>query len=187
MHVTVNDGPTWPSSHYLGQSGYIEATVTKSEPTIFLALFGYPSVTVLARAVATNEGAGNGCVYTLGTTGTYLGSRQSASTASSCASKSIRLQQRRTGNGSGGSIIIFHRRSRQHRTTGWADFTPKPVGNVIAASDPLSRRSIPTPAVPPAAPAPPARICSTNPIASMPASCSTFSLVKHGTTTCSPL
>ena len=64
--VTVNDPPTWPASNYVGPAGtpngYVEVTITKTEPTIFLALFGYPSVTVLARAVATNTGPGV-CVF----------------------------------------------------------------------------------------------------------------------------
>jgi Flp pilus assembly protein TadG len=68
--VTVNNPPTWPASNYngvanSGNQGYVEVTVTKSNPTIFLSLFGYPSVTVLARAVATNTGPGVGCVFTL--------------------------------------------------------------------------------------------------------------------------
>ena len=66
VHVTVNDPPTWPASNYVGTAGtpngYVEVTITKTEPTIFLALFGYPSVTVLARAVATNTGPGV-CVF----------------------------------------------------------------------------------------------------------------------------
>lgn len=60
--VTVNDPPTWPGSNYLSSggtaNGYVEVTITKTESTIFLALFGYPSVNVLARAVATNTGPG---------------------------------------------------------------------------------------------------------------------------------
>jgi Flp pilus assembly protein TadG len=75
-HVTVNNPPTWPASNYLSPTGtpngYVEVTITKTEPTIFLALFGYPSVTVLARAVATSSGSGGGTLYTLGATGTTL-------------------------------------------------------------------------------------------------------------------
>jgi Flp pilus assembly protein TadG len=64
--VTPLDGPTWPSSNYVGQTGYIEVTITKAEPTIFLALFGHPSVTVLARAVAAKTGPPAACIYTVG-------------------------------------------------------------------------------------------------------------------------
>src|ERR1700744_4113265 len=47
--ISTPDTPQWPSSNYKGGTGYAEVTVTKTEPTIFLSLFGYPSVTVLAR------------------------------------------------------------------------------------------------------------------------------------------
>jgi hypothetical protein len=66
VHVGVNVPPTWPSSNYLGQPGYVEVTITKSEPTIFLALFGRPSVTVLARAVAAKTGPPAACIFTTG-------------------------------------------------------------------------------------------------------------------------
>ena len=40
--VNVNEPPTWPSSNYRSPggtaNGYVEVTITKSEPTIFLAL-----------------------------------------------------------------------------------------------------------------------------------------------------
>ena len=62
--VTTPDTPQWPASNYNGKTGYVEVTITKPESTIFLSLFGYPSVTVLARAVATN-GPGGGSIYTL--------------------------------------------------------------------------------------------------------------------------
>jgi Flp pilus assembly protein TadG len=69
-HVTPINGPTWSGSNYAGKQSYLEVTITKTESTIFLALFGYPSVTVQARAVATNQAPGSGCLYTVGTTGT---------------------------------------------------------------------------------------------------------------------
>jgi Flp pilus assembly protein TadG len=68
--VATPDTPTWPSSNYFGKTPYVEVTVSKTEPTIFLALFGHPSVSVLARAVATNAAQGSGCLYTVGATGT---------------------------------------------------------------------------------------------------------------------
>jgi len=67
--VTTPQTPTWPASNYLGQPGYVEVTITKPESTIFLALFGYPSVTVLARAVATTNGPGGGTIYALAPSG----------------------------------------------------------------------------------------------------------------------
>jgi hypothetical protein len=69
--VTINSTPT--SGEYLGQPGYYEAIIQKTEPTIFMSLFGHGSVPVGARAVAvaqSSNGANTGCVYTLGATGT---------------------------------------------------------------------------------------------------------------------
>ena len=69
--VDPEDPPKWAHSEYKGATpGYVEVTITKKEPTIFLALFGYPSVTVLARAVATNQASSAGCLYSVGTSGT---------------------------------------------------------------------------------------------------------------------
>lgn len=70
--ISTPDTPLWPASNYLNKPGYAEVTITKSEPTIFLTLFGHPSVNVLARAVATSNGPGGGSLYALGPTGTTL-------------------------------------------------------------------------------------------------------------------
>jgi Flp pilus assembly protein TadG len=67
--TTVPATPQWQYSNYKGVAGYVEVTITKPESTIFLSIFGHPSVPVTARAVATTGGPGAGCVYTLGQTG----------------------------------------------------------------------------------------------------------------------
>jgi Flp pilus assembly protein TadG len=67
--VTVNSPPK--NGVYLGLAGYVEAIVSQPQPTFFMQLFKRTSMTVAARAVATN-GASNGCVYTLGTSGTDI-------------------------------------------------------------------------------------------------------------------
>ena len=64
--VAINDPPTWTASNYYNKPGYVEAVVTKTESTLFLALFGHTSVTVTARAVAAIGGPGGACVFTLG-------------------------------------------------------------------------------------------------------------------------
>lgn len=71
--ITVTINPTPTSGEYLAQPGYYEAIIQKTEPTIFMGLFGHGSVPVGARAVAvaaSSNGNGTGCVYTLGATGT---------------------------------------------------------------------------------------------------------------------
>lgn len=195
--VTVNNGPTWSHSNYLGQSGYIEATVVKSEPTIFLALFGYPSVNVLARAVATNQAAANGCVYTLGTTGTDLYVQGSPGIdAPNCAfSVGSSSSNAISEIGNGGSIITSSISAVGNiGTSGFGDFSPKPVGNAIPVSDPLAGMQYPyscssagcTCTNPTGS-----TICSTNPIptASMPTTCPAVSfsgVPNKGTLSLSP-
>lgn len=190
--VTVPSTPNWPSSNFYHQANYVEVTITKTEPTIFLALFGYPSVTVLTRAVATNQGVGNGCVYTLGTTGTDLTVQGSPGiTAPDCAfnvasSSSSAIQE----TGSGGSIITSSVAAVGNiGTSGWGDFNPKPTGNAIGVSDPLSAMKYPytCSSAGCSCPASPG-ICDTNPIpgADMSQPCNPVPFVKNGTTSLTP-
>lgn len=188
--VTVHNGPTWAASNYKNAANYIEVTITQSEPTIFLSLFGYPSVQVLARAVATNQGAGNGCVYTLGQTGTDLTVQGSPGVNAPGCDFNIDSSSSNavTETGSGGSIVTSSIGVvGDIGTSGWADFSPKPVGGIIAASDPLSAMQYPYTCTTSGCTCPStAGICSTNPISAMPAHCSTFAVVKHGTTNLAP-
>lgn len=144
--VVINQTPQWALSNYYNYSGYVEATVTKAESTIFMAVFGFPSVNVTARAVATNQAPGNGCVFTLGTTGTDLFVQGSPSIqATTCdfninSSTSDAVVER----GSGGTIntaavgVVGN-----VGTTGFADFNPKPVSGVAPYSDPLGSMQYP--------------------------------------------
>lgn len=54
-----------------GRSGFVEVVVAKPTGTLFMALFGFRSVTVTARAVA-GPVAGNACIYLMNRTGTDL-------------------------------------------------------------------------------------------------------------------
>ena len=190
--VVVNpvNGPLWPASNYHGQNNYIEVTITKTESTIFLALFGYPSVTVQARAVATNQGVGNGCVYTLGTTGPGLSVQGSLDiTMPDCAfninSTSINavVETGKGGNVQTSSVSAVG----DIGTSGWADFHPQPVGGVVGASDPLAKMQYPYTCSSSGCTCPVASsICSTNPVAPMPGSCTTFTYNKNGTTNLGP-
>jgi Flp pilus assembly protein TadG len=188
--VTVPSTPQWPASNFHNQANYVEVTITKTESTIFLALFGFPSVTVQARAVATNQGAGNGCVYTLGTTGTDLTVQGSPGiTAPDCA---FNVASNSTNaiveTGSGGSVITSSVAAVGNiGTSGWADFSPKPIGNATAVSDPLQDMQFPYTCSSTGCTCPSSSsICSTNPDTSMPMSCSAVPYVKNGTTSMSP-
>lgn len=61
--VTINSPPA--SGPNAGTTGYVEAIVTEPNPTVFMSMFGFSSVTVGARAVAGTPGASQGCVYVL--------------------------------------------------------------------------------------------------------------------------
>ena len=138
--VTVNDPPLWPPSNYSSPTGtangYVEVTITKPESTIFLALFGYPSVTVLARAVASNNGPG-ACLFAgIGTpTGTPLtvtGTMQAAQcgvVVDSNNSPPLTV----TGSLTAASIGVVGDCS-----SGCAGTSPQPTSHIIPYGDPLA-------------------------------------------------
>jgi hypothetical protein len=64
--VTVTNGPL--SGPHAGVAGYIEAIVTQPQPTFFMRLFSFTSMSVKARAVAFN-GANNGSGCLVATNG----------------------------------------------------------------------------------------------------------------------
>src|SRR3984957_12718676 len=60
--VTINNPPsTGPNT---SKATYVEAIVSKPEPTYFLRVLGFSSITVSARAVASN-GNGPNCIYVI--------------------------------------------------------------------------------------------------------------------------
>ena len=65
--VEVNPGPK--TGPHQGNPNYVEALVADVHPTYFMRVLSINSGTITARAVAANlgGGAGNGCLYTLGT------------------------------------------------------------------------------------------------------------------------
>ena len=136
--VTVNTPPK--SGVYLGLAGYVEAIVSQPQPTFFMQLFKRTSMTVAARAVATN-GASNGCVYTLGTSGTDILMNGTVSlTAASCSiiDDSSNASSALLANGSvtldaqsigvvGGVL-----------NNGSNSLTPTPVTGIVPVSNPLA-------------------------------------------------
>jgi hypothetical protein len=66
--ATVYVGPP-EDGPYAGNASYVEAIVTQSSPTIFMAILGRNAMTVSAEAVTT-LGNGNNCIYALSTSGT---------------------------------------------------------------------------------------------------------------------
>jgi Flp pilus assembly protein TadG len=136
--ITTPQTPQWPSSNYLNQPGYVEVTITKVEPTIFLTLFGYPTVTVKARAVATNNGPPAACMYT---TSSNLGNSLVVPAASSVSSLQCGLVV--DSNVSPPMNVIGTLTMKSIGTvgscsSGCGGVSPTPVSGIVPYSDPLS-------------------------------------------------
>ena len=140
--VTVNKPPL--SGEYLNQPGYIEVLVRKTEPTIFMALFGRGSMPVMARAVgrsASSTGNNSGCVYTLGATGTDFSINGNANVQApncgldvdSSSSNAMTVNGNITMNLASIGIVGGYTKN------GNVSLTPaSPTVNMIPYSDPLS-------------------------------------------------
>lgn len=63
--TTVHIYTTPIDGGFIGQVGYVEATISQQAPTFFMRVFGRSFMTVNARAVATYKGAATGCIYVL--------------------------------------------------------------------------------------------------------------------------
>jgi Flp pilus assembly protein TadG len=136
--VTVNTPPQ--AGVYKGVAGYVEAIVTQPQPTFFMKLFKRTSMTVAARAVASN-GASNGCIYTLGTSGTDIlmnGNVDLTATSCSIIDDSSNASQALLANGNvtldaqsigvvGGVL-----------SNGGNSITPTPVTGIVPVSNPLA-------------------------------------------------
>jgi hypothetical protein len=140
--VAMPPTPIWQYSNYKGQPGYVEATVTKTEPTIFLALFGYPSVTVLARAVASSTSPGGACVFIgVGNTGltgpalTISGSMQSLPPACGLVDNSTNSPPMTVTTG---SLTMSSIGTVGSCDSGCGNASPTPVSPIVPYSDPLA-------------------------------------------------
>ena len=63
IHMPPADGPD------IGRPGFVEAIVSTQNPTVFMSMFGFSSVRVAARAVASAV-SGRACFWLMNTTGT---------------------------------------------------------------------------------------------------------------------
>jgi len=65
--VTINEPPL--NGPNVGEAGFVEAIVSVPNNTFFMGLFGTPTVSVTARAVA-GPGPGKACIYLMNSSGT---------------------------------------------------------------------------------------------------------------------
>jgi hypothetical protein len=137
--VTVNTPPADGPNR--GTNGFIEVVVSQPNPTVFMKIFNFDSMTVAARAVAGTPGASQGCVYILNPTASLAMELQGSFdvSASHCgvivdSNASDALQF--TGSGgslTAGSVSVVGGDGGQ---TG--DSTPTPVVGAAPANDPIS-------------------------------------------------
>jgi Putative Flp pilus-assembly TadE/G-like len=141
--VAINNPPS--SGPNASNAAYVEAIVTKPEPTYFLRAFGVSTMTVSARAVA-YVGGGPNCIYVLNPTASgALSANGSVNMQSSCgiivdSSASDALAANGGATVEASSIGVVG----GYTSGGSVAFTPTPKTGVVAASDPLAYVRAPT-------------------------------------------
>jgi hypothetical protein len=141
--VAINNPPsTGPNA---ANSAYVEAIVSKPEPTYFLRVLGVSTLTVSARAVA-YEGNGPNCIYVLNP------SASGALSANGNVTIAIGCGLLVDSSSSTGLSVVGHVSITAstigvvggYSAGGSSTFTPTPKTGVIAASDPLAYVPAPT-------------------------------------------
>lgn len=141
--VAINNPPsTGPNA---GNAAYVEAIVSKPQPTYFLRALGVNTMTVSTRAVA-YEGNGPNCIYVMNPSASgAMSANGNVNVQSSCgllvdSSASNGLSVNGNSSISATSIGVVGGYSANGNTT----FSPTPKTGVIAASDPLAYVPAPT-------------------------------------------
>lgn len=146
--VSVNPSgdatPTPLSGAYAGQSGYLEVIVSQTTPTVFMNIFGIPSVNISARAVA-SQGKNPNCIYLLAATGTTL----STTGGSTLSSPDCGIVDDSSSNSAisvaDGSAVTTDQVAVVGSYGGAnGTVTPTPNTGIVPVSDPLAYLSPPT-------------------------------------------
>jgi Putative Flp pilus-assembly TadE/G-like len=140
--VAMNNPPsTGPN---VANAAYVEAIVTKPEPTYFLRALGVSTMTVSARAVA-YAGAGTNCIYVLDPSAPSALSGSGSSSINSGCGLLVDSSSSTAMVLSGSATITAPTIGVVGGYTGpAASFSPTPKTKVIAASDPLAYVAAPT-------------------------------------------
>ncbi len=141
--VVMNNPPT--TGPNAGNFAYVEAIVTKPEPTYFLRVLGVSTITVSARAVA-SVGGGSNCIYVMDPAAAgALSANGSISVQSGCgllvdsiSSSGLTATGGATIKASSIGVV------GGYSSGGSVSFTPTPKTGVVAASDPLAYVQAPT-------------------------------------------
>ncbi|HZC46268.1 MAG TPA: pilus assembly protein TadG-related protein [Candidatus Acidoferrum sp.] len=141
--VAINSPPS--SGPNTANSGYVEAIVSRPEPTYFLRVLGVNTMTVSTRAVA-YEGNGPNCIYVMDPTASgALAVNGDVTIASSCgllvdSSSSSGLMAVGNVTVTAPDIGVVG----NYTSTGNVSFSPTPKIGAIAATDPLASIQEPT-------------------------------------------
>jgi hypothetical protein len=141
--VTINNPPT--SGPNTSNSAYVEAIVSKPQPTYFLRALGVNTMTVSTRAVA-YAGNGPNCIYVMNPSASgAMSANGNVTVNSSCgllidSSSSSGL----TVNGNTSITATNIGVVGGYSSNGNSSFSPTPKTGVIAASDPLAYLNAPT-------------------------------------------
>ena len=141
--VTINNPPsTGPNT---ANSAYVEAIVSKPEPTYFLRVLGVSTMTVSTRAVA-YEGNGPNCIYVLNPSASgALSANGNVTVTSGCGL--LVDSSSATGMSLVGNVSITAPTIGVvggYSAGGSSSVTPTPKTGVIAATDPLASVAAPT-------------------------------------------
>jgi Putative Flp pilus-assembly TadE/G-like len=141
--VAINNPPT--SGPNTSNAGYVEAIVSKPEPTFFMRVLGFSTMTVSARAVA-YEGNGPNCIYVTDPSASgAMATNGNVDVQSSCgllvdSSSSSGLTAVGNVTIDASSIGIVG----NYTSDGSTSLSPTPKIGVIAATDPLANIQAPT-------------------------------------------
>ncbi len=133
--VIISSGPLYGA--FAGNPLYVEAIVTKSQPTFFAKMFNQNSMTVGARAVAT-LGPGRGCIYTLSPAGAGI-AINGAMTISMQTCSIVDNSNSTPGLTAGGGATVNAQSIGVvggYSNSG-ATLNPTPVTGIVPVSDPL--------------------------------------------------
>jgi Flp pilus assembly protein TadG len=141
--VAINNPPS--AGPNAANSAYVEAIVSKPEPTYFLRVLGVSTISVSARAVA-YEGNGPNCIYVLNPSASGAFSANGNVTVASGCGLLVNSNSS-SGLTAVGNVTITAPTIGvvgNYTATGGASLTPTPKIGVITASDPLAYVPAPT-------------------------------------------
>jgi Putative Flp pilus-assembly TadE/G-like len=143
--VTVNSPPL--NGPHSGVSGYVEVIVSQVQPTLFMGFFGRSSLTVSARAVATNLATASNCMFLLGPSGPDINLTGAGGLSVPVCGIIANSDVSISGSGSVDSKSIgVAAPSPGYTDSGSGTFNPLPIAGIAPISDPLA--FIPQPSVP---------------------------------------